>query len=102
MREKIEVQVVLPTGRNFCRKMQKWPQKNLSGGENPQPNFRQNFNKMGEKGPNFLKFLFYLKSWTIYSGRIFRLIWHMNVGTRKEKGIRVNEGTRVEEGYLRE
>jgi hypothetical protein len=56
MREKIEVQAVLPTGRNFCRKMQKWPQKNLSGRENPQPNFKQNFKKIGkigEKGPNF-------------------------------------------------
>jgi hypothetical protein len=46
-------QAVLPTGRNFCRKTQKWPQKNLSGRENSRPNFLQNYPKMAEKGPNF-------------------------------------------------
>jgi hypothetical protein len=30
---------VLPTGRNFGRKTQKWPHKNMSGRKNPRPNF---------------------------------------------------------------
>jgi hypothetical protein len=49
---------VLPTGRNFCRKTQKWPHKNLSGRENPQPNFLQICQKMAEKGPNFFEVWF--------------------------------------------
>jgi hypothetical protein len=31
--------VVLPTGRNFGRKKQKWPHKNISGRKNPRLNF---------------------------------------------------------------
>jgi hypothetical protein len=45
---------VLPTSRNFCCKTQKWPQKNLSGRENPWSNFMQKFQKMAEKAPYFL------------------------------------------------
>jgi hypothetical protein len=45
---------VLPTGRNFCRKTQKWPQKNISGRENLRPNLMQISQQMAEKGPNFL------------------------------------------------
>jgi hypothetical protein len=30
---------VLPTGRNFGRKTQKWPYKNMSGRKNSRPNF---------------------------------------------------------------
>jgi hypothetical protein len=32
---------VFPTGRNFGRKTQKWPHKNMSSRENPRPNIRQ-------------------------------------------------------------
>jgi hypothetical protein len=46
---------VLPAGRNFGRKTQKWPQKILSGRENPRPNFWQICLKMAEKGPNFFE-----------------------------------------------
>jgi hypothetical protein len=44
---------VLPTGRNFGRKTQKWPHKNLSGRNNLRPNFWQIIIKMAEKWPNF-------------------------------------------------
>jgi hypothetical protein len=49
---------VLPTGRNFCRKTQNWPQKNLSGRENPRLNFLQISQKMAEKEPNFFEVWF--------------------------------------------
>jgi hypothetical protein len=49
---------VLPTGRNFCRKTQKWSQKNLSGRENPRQNFLLICQKMAEKGPNFFEVWF--------------------------------------------
>jgi hypothetical protein len=58
---------VLPTGRNFGRKTQKWPHKNLSGREKLRPNFWPIFQKMAEKWPNFYsvctshKSLHYLK-----------------------------------------
>jgi hypothetical protein len=39
---------VLPTGRNFGRKTQKWPPKNISGRKNQRPNFWQIFRKMTE------------------------------------------------------
>jgi hypothetical protein len=38
---------VLPTGRNFCRKTQKWPQKTLCTLEYLQPIFRQILPKTG-------------------------------------------------------
>jgi hypothetical protein len=44
---------VLPTGRNFSRKTQKGPLKNISGQKNPQLNFWPIFHKMAEKWPNF-------------------------------------------------
>jgi hypothetical protein len=46
---------VLATGKNFCRKMQKWPHKYLSGRENPRPNFLPICQKMAEKGQNFFE-----------------------------------------------
>jgi hypothetical protein len=55
------IQPVLPTGRNFCRKTQEWPQKNLSGRENPRPNFLRIGQKMAEKGPNFFEVWFSYK-----------------------------------------
>jgi hypothetical protein len=42
-------QTVLPTGRYFGRKTQKWPHKNLSGRKNPRPNFWHICLKMAEK-----------------------------------------------------
>jgi hypothetical protein len=53
---------VLPTGRNFCSKTLKWPHKNLSGRENPRPNFLQICQKMAEKGLNLFGVLFHIKS----------------------------------------
>jgi hypothetical protein len=47
------IAAVLPTGRNFGRKTQKWPHKNVSGRKNPLPNFWQIFIKLAEKWPNF-------------------------------------------------
>jgi hypothetical protein len=50
---------MLPTGRNFCRKTQKWPQKNPSGRENPRPNCRYaGFPKNGSKGAELLEMSF--------------------------------------------
>jgi hypothetical protein len=46
---------VLPTGRNFGRKTQNWPPKNISGWKNQRPNFWQIFQKMAEKWPNFFE-----------------------------------------------
>jgi hypothetical protein len=46
---------VFPTGRNFGRKTQKRPLKNMSGRENPRPNILQICLKMAEKGPNFFE-----------------------------------------------
>jgi hypothetical protein len=48
---------VLPRGRNFGRKSQKGPQKNLRGRKNWRPNFYQIFIKRAEKGPNFFETL---------------------------------------------
>jgi hypothetical protein len=48
---------VLPRGRNFGRKSQKGPQKNLRGRKNWPPNFRRIFIKRAEKGPKFFKTL---------------------------------------------
>jgi hypothetical protein len=45
----VRFQSVLPTGRNFGRKMQKWPHKNLSGRNNLRPKFWQIIIKMAEK-----------------------------------------------------
>jgi hypothetical protein len=44
---------VLPTGRNFSRKTQKWPHKNLNGRKKWRLNFMQMFQKMAEKWPKF-------------------------------------------------
>jgi hypothetical protein len=44
---------VLPTGRNFGRKTQKWPHKNTSGWKKQRQNFWPIFQKMVEKWPNF-------------------------------------------------
>jgi hypothetical protein len=60
----------LPTGRNFGRKTQKWPHKNLSGRKKQRPNFWPISQKMAEKWPNFFgvctshKALGYLKKYT--------------------------------------
>jgi hypothetical protein len=43
---------VLPTGRNFGRKTQKGPDKNLNGGTKQLPNFWPIFQKPAEKWPN--------------------------------------------------
>jgi hypothetical protein len=43
----------LPTGRNFGRKTQKWPNKNLSGWKRQRPNILQIFQKMAEEWQNF-------------------------------------------------
>jgi hypothetical protein len=48
---------VLPRGRNFGRKSQKGPRKNLRGRKNWRPNFYQIFMKRAEKGPNFFETL---------------------------------------------
>jgi hypothetical protein len=48
--------------RNFGRKTQKWPQKNISGRENPRPNFMHISQTMAEKGQHFLNCVFHLKS----------------------------------------
>jgi hypothetical protein len=48
-----EEQSVLPTGRNFGRKTQKWPHKNLSGRKKQRPNFWPISQKIAEKWPNF-------------------------------------------------
>jgi hypothetical protein len=49
---------VLPTGRDFGRKRQKWPHKNLSGRKKQRPNFVQIFQKIAEKWPNFFPVCF--------------------------------------------
>jgi hypothetical protein len=52
---------LFPTVRNFCRKKQKWPQRNLSGRENPQPNLIQNSLNNGIKGAELFELNFSLK-----------------------------------------
>jgi hypothetical protein len=44
---------VLPRGRNFGRKAQKWPKKIWWGRESQGPNFYPIYQKRAEKGPNF-------------------------------------------------
>jgi hypothetical protein len=46
---------VLPTGRYFGRKTQKWPYKNLCGRKNQRPNFLQICLEMAEMWPNFFE-----------------------------------------------
>jgi hypothetical protein len=55
-------QPVLPTGRNFGRKTQKWPFKYLSGRKKQRPNFSPISQKMAEKWPNFFGM------WTSHKG----------------------------------
>jgi hypothetical protein len=71
---------VLPTGRNFGGKTQKWPLKNFSGQKNPRLNFWPIFQKMAEKWPNFFavcnsyKNLHYLQKYTFqytYENNLF-------------------------------
>jgi hypothetical protein len=62
---------VLPTGRNFGRKKLKWPDKNISGRKNPQPNFWQNFLKMAEL---FLKCVIDMKALIICRNRLFNTL----------------------------
>jgi hypothetical protein len=59
---------VLPTGRNFGRKTQKWPHKNLNGRKNLRPNFWQIFIKMAEKWP---KSVIGIKALFIARNRLF-------------------------------
>jgi hypothetical protein len=40
---------VLPTGRNFCRRTQKWPEKNTSGRRKLRPILHQKGGKSGRK-----------------------------------------------------
>jgi hypothetical protein len=47
------MRTVLPTGRNFGRKTQKLPHKNLSCRKKQWPNFLPIFQKLAEKWPNF-------------------------------------------------
>jgi hypothetical protein len=53
---------VLPTGRNFGRKIQKWPHQTLSARKSPHTNLLQIFQEMAEKLPNFLEVCFSHKS----------------------------------------
>jgi hypothetical protein len=46
---------VLPRGRNFGRRTQKGPYKNLCGRKNWRPNFLEICQKRAEKGPNFFE-----------------------------------------------
>jgi hypothetical protein len=56
-------EAVLPTGRKFWPQNAKVALENLSGRENPRPNFTQiSSKKMAEKGAKFLKCAFHLKS----------------------------------------
>jgi hypothetical protein len=49
--DSLRIAAVLPTGRNFGRKTQMWPHKNLSG----RKIFWQIYQKMTEKWPNFFE-----------------------------------------------
>jgi hypothetical protein len=53
---------VLPTGKNFGRKTQKWQHKNISSRKNPQLNFWQICQKMAEKWSNFLKRIYHIRA----------------------------------------
>jgi hypothetical protein len=50
---------VLPTGRNFGRKTQKWPHKNINGRKNP--NFKQIFQKWPKSGRTFMKCIYHIE-----------------------------------------
>jgi hypothetical protein len=54
----VALQTVLPTGRSFCRKTQKLPQKNIGGRENPRPNFLQICHQTAEKWLDFFEVWF--------------------------------------------
>jgi hypothetical protein len=49
---------VLPTGRNFGRKIQKWPHQNLSGRKSPHPDLAD-FSRNGRKVPELFGSVFF-------------------------------------------
>jgi hypothetical protein len=67
---------VLPTGRNFGRKTQKWLLKNISGRKNPRPEksaaeFVKNWPKSGR---TFLNCVIHIKAFIIARNRPFNTL----------------------------
>jgi hypothetical protein len=57
---------VLPNGRNFGRKTQKWPHKNFNGRKNLRPNLLPIFSKKWPKSSqSFLKYVIHTKAFII-------------------------------------